>query len=126
MMAAKRAGVPARVYVHARRSLGPCGRKEKSLLETAERATLAASTHQLAVSRSLAELVVARGLAKQPPAVLGAGSVLRSGHKSISVPQADRDPRHCIYIGRVNRDKGIDVLVRVFREVRRHCNAASP
>ena len=92
--------------------------RRRVLLETAERATLAASTHQLAVSRSLADLVAARGLAKQPPAVLGAGSVLRSGHESVSAPQADRDPRRCIYIGRVNRDKGIDVLVRVFREVK--------
>lgn len=124
LTAARLSGVPTRVYViHGAVWDGASGRRRR-LLEGTERATIGASTHQLAVSDSLARLISARRLASRPPDVLGSGSfsgvdVREFGPAPTINPPG---PLEMCFVGRLNRDKGIDVLLDVLDLVREHAD----
>ncbi len=126
LTAARIAGVPARVYViHGAVWDSPRGER-KRVLEGAERAAIAASTDQLAVSDSLARLVFARGLSRRMPVVLGSGSFSGVDVDQFS-PASDAEVRpglRMCFVGRLNRDKGIDALLRVLDRVREHVDAS--
>lgn len=125
LTAARVARVPARVYViHGAVWDGATGIRRR-VLEAAERATIANSTSQLAVSDSLARLIQARGLSREMPDVLGSGSFRGVDTERFSPPDRPPDqakPVMC-FVGRLNRDKGIDVLLRTLDRVRQHVDA---
>ncbi|MGB8021724.1 MAG: glycosyltransferase [Candidatus Nanopelagicales bacterium] len=118
MLAARTVGVPARVYVmHGAVWDGATGTRRR-VLETTERITIRASTDQLAVSDSLARLVHTRGLAPRMPDVLGSGSFSGVDLARFHPAEGAHAPAGSIcFVGRVNRDKGIDVLIRTFNRV---------
>lgn len=126
LTAARIAGVPSRVYViHGAVWDGATGHRRR-ILEAAERATIANSTHQLAVSDSLARLIHARGLSRRMPDVLGSGSFCGVDTERFipqGQPAGPARPVMC-FIGRLNRDKGIDVLVRTLERVREYVDAS--
>lgn len=125
LTAARIARVPTRVYViHGAVWDGATGNSRR-VLEAAERATIASSTHQLAVSDSLARLIHARGLSRQMPDVLGSGSF--SGvdvGQFAPVDSKQGSERSMCFVGRLHRDKRIDVLVRTLDRVRQHVDAS--
>lgn len=124
MTAARIVRTPARVYVlHGAVWDGATGLRRR-VLEVAERATIAASTTQIAVSDSLARLVRARGLARHQPRVVGSGSFCGVDTDRFR-PTAVRDDRTptMVFVGRLNRDKGIDALLRVLDSVRQRVDA---
>ena len=125
LAAARAAGVPTRVYViHGAVWDGASGSRQR-MLETAERATIASSTNQLAVSDSLARLVHARGLSRRMPDVLGSGSFCGVDTEQFRPPDRPLHPDKPVmcFVGRLNRDKGIDVLLRTLDRVRDHVDA---
>lgn len=123
--AARIVGIPTRVYViHGAVWDGATGTR-RLVLETAERRTLAASTHQLAVSDSLARLITARRLSSRTPHVIGAGSfcgVDTERFQPANLPASSQPSM--VFVGRLNRDKGIDVLLRTLDRVREHVDAS--
>lgn len=125
LVAARIAGVPVRVYViHGAVWDGALGNRRR-ILEAAERATLASSTHQLAVSDSLARLIQARRLSRRVPTVLGAGSFCGVGVNRFTPTVSVQPPEPVIcFVGRLHRDKGIDVLLRTLDRVREHVDAS--
>lgn len=125
LVAAYLARVPTRVYViHGAVWDGATGSR-RLVLEAAERATIASSTHQLAVSDSLAHLVHARGLSPRIPEVLGSGSFCGVDVEEFSPPESsDRSAFRMCFVGRINRDKGVEVLLRTLDRVRMHVDAS--
>jgi glycosyltransferase involved in cell wall biosynthesis len=122
LTAARTTGVPTRVYViHGAVWDGAQGPRRR-ILEAAEKATLAASTHHVAVSNSLARLIKGRGLSRDLPRVLGSGSFCGVDTDHFT-PGAGASSLSMVYVGRLNRDKGIDVLVRTVDRVRAHIDA---
>lgn len=124
LTAARIVGVPTRVYViHGAVWDGVTGSRRR-ILEAAERATVATSTQQLAVSDSLARLIYARGLARRMPDVVGSGSFCGVDVDRF-VPTDSPAGSHLTmcFVGRLNRDKGIDVLLRTLDRVREHVDA---
>lgn len=113
--AARLVGVPRRLYVlHGAVWDGALGMRGR-LLEAVERTSLASSTRQLSVSDSLSLRVQQRGLARRAPDVIGAGSfcgVDTEHYKPGATTSDRRSPPNILYIGRLHRDKGIDVLLR--------------
>lgn len=121
LVAARLVGVPGRVYVlHGAVWDGALGTRAR-ILRIAERLTLASATDSVAVSPSLAALVEVSGLMghRKPPAVLGSGSFC--GVDVARFTPNDETPagRRICFVGRLNRDKGLDVLLRVFDIIRR-------
>jgi glycosyltransferase involved in cell wall biosynthesis len=124
LTAARITKVPTRVYViHGAVWDGSTGVRRR-ILESAEKATLSASTAQICVSDSLARLIHARGLQSSAPAVVGSGSFcgvdttrFRPG------PSEENRTPTLTFIGRLHRDKGIDALLRVFNAVRQELGA---
>lgn len=125
LTAARIAGVPTRVYViHGAVWDGATGNSRR-VLEAAERATIASSTHQLAVSDSLARLVHARGLTRRMPDVLGSGSFSGVDVSQFApTPSEHRPERTICFVGRLHRDKRIDVLLRTLDRVRQSVDAS--
>lgn len=117
MAAARISRVPTRVYViHGAVWDGATGSRG-SVLRAMERTTIANSTHQLAVSRSLARLIVRRGLSESTPDVIGGGSFC--GVDTLRfVPKVDgANALNMCFVGRLHRDKGVDVLIRTLDQV---------
>lgn len=125
LTAARIAGVPARVYViHGAVWDGASGHRRR-ILEAADRAAIASSTHQLAVSDSLARLIYARGLSPRMPTVVGSGSLSGVDVQAFSPGDStERSRTQMCFIGRLNRDKGVDVLIRTLDRVREQVDAS--
>ena len=119
MLAGKAVGVDKRVFQHwgARWETASGGRRR--LLMEADRLSMAAATHVLAVSDSLADLVFAEGLAKSRPVVLGLGGS-KGVDRSLFAPRwkTASEPPTFGFLGRLTPDKGIDELLRAFRIIR--------
>lgn len=125
LVAARMAKVPVRVYViHGAVWDGASGSR-RCVLEGAERVTIAASTHQLAVSDSLARLIRARRLSRRIPEVLGAGSFCGVDLSRFYPPVlGDQQNLSMCFVGRLSRDKGIHRLIRILDQVRDHLNVS--
>ena len=124
LSAAKITRVPTRLYVLHGAVWDGRGGAGGRVLREAERATIAASTHQLAVSDSLARLVYLRGLSRTMPTVLGSGSYVGVDIDRFAPSRtATASPAVMCFVGRLNRDKGIDVLLRTLDRVREHVDA---
>ena len=121
LLAARLAGVRVRVFhVRGARWEGAKGLSKQVLL-LADRLTAACSTHVLAVSPSLAQLMMASGVTKEPPVVLGHGG---SKGVDLSLFRPDNlysfDPRtpRLGWVGRLSADKGLDAALIAFRRFR--------
>lgn len=116
MLAARAARVPLRVFqVRGARWDGLAGR-DGALMRSADRLTTRAATDVLAVSRSLADLLVREGVVRSRPTVLGSG-----GSKGVDTSVFTPDPDHVMdpnapvlgFAGRLSIDKGIAEVVAV-------------
>lgn len=118
LAAARLASVPSRVYIlHGAVWDGATGAR-RIALEAAERTSLVNATHTIAVSNSLARLVSTRRLARTRPEVVGSGSFCGVDTSRFRPELTKRRPGLICYVGRLNRDKGIDVLHRTFNRIR--------
>lgn len=122
MLAARYRRIPVRVFhLRGARWDGMAGRRA-DVLRLADRATAMAATHVLAVSDSLADLVLARGITDERPVVLG-----RGGSKGVDTevfrPRNDSeysaDPPTLGFMGRLSVDKGIGDVLAVYAMCRR-------
>ena len=122
MTAARLAGVPVRVFqIRGARWDSEAGSRA-SLMKLGDRAAARAATDTLAVSPSLARLLVAEHITRRPPTVLG-----RGGSKGVDTtrfrPDSERiyDPDAPVlgFAGRLSIDKGIAQLLDVVAILRR-------
>lgn len=126
MIAAKLAGVPVRLYtVHGLPLETRTGMKRK-ILEFAERASATFSTSAYSVSRSVREIVVRFGLCPAGKiAVLGDGSCAGVDTEVFSAasqrPRLSQDETIALFVGRLSRDKGVEVLASAWREIAVRC-----
>ncbi len=109
MLAARSTKVPSRILeVWGGRWDGIEGRRARLLRQT-DRMAMQAATEVIAVSHSLADLVVSAGLRRERPIVLGYG-----GTQGVDLDRfhaADSAPAPSVgFLGRVAADKGIDDL----------------
>ncbi|MDO8733474.1 MAG: glycosyltransferase family 4 protein [Actinomycetota bacterium] len=109
MLAARNAKVPHRIMeVWGGRWDGFEGRRAR-LLRLTDKMAMAAATEVIAVSNSLADLVVSAGLSKQRPIVLGFGATQGVDLGRFHAPQTASEPT-VGFLGRIAADKGIDDL----------------
>jgi glycosyltransferase involved in cell wall biosynthesis len=120
MLAAKRARVPIRV-LHVRGSPWETATGvRRTAIRAVERRALDASTDVLAVSSSLAELLVKQGQTERMPVVLGDGGSVGVDLSRFTPRPADaRRPLTVGYLGRLAADKGLAQLVRAFDLIQR-------
>jgi glycosyltransferase involved in cell wall biosynthesis len=120
MVAGRMAGVPQRVFLHrGARWETESGWRRRMLMES-DRLTMRSATHNLAVSRSLAELVWSQGLVNIKPRVLGSGGskgVDRRRFKPAS--QRTGGGPYLGFLGRLSPDKDLDAVLDVFAAVKR-------
>jgi len=120
MVAARVCGTPVRIY-HCRGSRWENSTGiQKGILINSDRITARSSTSVLAVSPSLAELVLKNRVTRSLPDVLG-----RGGSKGVDLKEFAPGPSGlrptgplCIgFLGRLSGDKGIDTVLKVFEVV---------
>lgn len=129
-LAARIAGVPVRIYTLRGLRLETTTGRTRTVLRTTERLAAGASTHVVAVSRSLADEVVRLGLAPaEKVTVLGHGASNGVDVGRFARPGLDAvlDLRRRLalpdgapvvgFVGRFTRDKGIAELVGAFERV---------
>ena len=114
LMAAHRRRVPRRIFLHRGAPWETLSGPSSLVYRSADRLTLTAATETLAVSDSLADLLVEKKVAKGKPTVLGLGS-----SKGVNLHQftpAHSPPPDPVigYLGRLSSDKGIEQLLQVF------------
>lgn len=125
MLAGRLTRVPRRVFLHRGARWETATGAQRRLLMGADKLTMRSATDTIAVSNSLADLLLNERLAEQRPTVLGQG-----GSKGVNLavfhPRpasvADARPPTIGFVGRLARDKGLEQLVMVFdlvREARR-------
>ena len=120
MTAAKAARVPYRVFLHRGARWETLHGPRRHLIRSLERVTMRAATHNLAVSKSLADLVYAEGLTKTPPRVLGQGAS-RGVNLDVFRPAksgTSHDPT-LGFIGRLTTDKGVASALEALDHIRR-------
>lgn len=116
MAAGRTAGIPVRIFqIRGARWDGMSGPKARVLI-LADRMAYSLATDRLAVSHSLADLVVGAGVSRSRPTVLGQGGS-KGVDTSIFYPDLDRkfDPGNpkLGFLGRLTSDKGIDDALSV-------------
>ena len=123
MAAARICHVPNRIYQHRGARWETLSGFRRSLLLRADRATAANATEVLAVSPSLADLLVKQGVTETRPTVLGRGGA-KGVELELFTPSANgRDsdaPPTLGFVGRITRDKGVATLLEIFDLVREH------
>lgn len=137
MLAAKAAGVPVRLYTLRGLRLETTTGLKRAVLSATERAASACAHGVLAVSPSLAERYVARGLAPaRKVRVLGAGASNGVDVHRFACPDAREVARLrreltlpegtpvVGFVGRLTADKGVAELARAFEHVRRRVPGA--
>lgn len=116
MLAARTARVPHRILeVWGGRWDGIEGGRSR-LLRMTDRMAMSAATEVIAVSNSLADLVVEAGLMKSRPLVLGFGATQGVSLERFHAPQSPPVPA-IGFLGRIAADKGIDDLRAVVARV---------
>jgi glycosyltransferase involved in cell wall biosynthesis len=134
MTAARLTRVPRRIFLHRGARWETLTGHQRRLTMAAERVTCANATDVVAVSDSLADLVVTSGISKRRPVVLGPG-----GSKGVDLERftprpvegagdsaADRgaEPPVLGFVGRLAADKGLDVVLAALAAVRLDAPAA--
>ena len=115
MTAARLTGVPRRIFLHRGARWETVTGPGRRLLMQMDRLTMSAANEVLAVSPSLADLVLAEGLTDSRPTVLGAG-----GSRGVDLerfhpaPAPAGRPPTLGFVGRLTADKGLDSLLGVF------------
>ena len=119
MLAGRMAGVHRRVYlIRGARWEGESGWRRRVLMSL-DALAMRAATHNLAVSDSLARLVVSQGLVTQKPTVLGAGGSKGVDRSRFKPLQRDLSrPPVLGFLGRLSPDKGLEEALDAFRAVR--------
>lgn len=120
LAAAKSVGINRRVFVaHGAPWESNKGLK-RQLLKLADTVSIASATDSIAVSKTLTELIGSQLGIKAQPKVLGNGSVcgVDTSKFQFRQPSLNRPVKKILYVGRINRDKNIDTLVKVFDRVR--------
>ncbi len=114
LMAARRRSVPRRLFLHRGAPWETLSGPSSLVYRSADRLTLTAASETLAVSDSLADLLVEKKIAKTKPIVLGLGS--SKGVNLRLFTPAENPPRDPVigYLGRLSSDKGIEQLLQVF------------
>lgn len=116
MLAARAVRVPHRILeVWGGRWDGAEGGRSR-LLRLTDRLAMSAATEVIAVSSSLADLVVEAGLMKSRPLVLGFGATQGVSLERFHAPQLPPAPT-IGFLGRIAADKGIDDLRAVVERV---------
>lgn len=117
MVAGRLAGVPRRIFLHRGARWETATGYNRRVLMAADRLTVQSATATVAVSNSLADLLVSSGIAKDRPVVFGNGGSkgvdLARFHPPVGLPSAE-GPVTLGFVGRLSRDKGINTLLRVF------------
>jgi glycosyltransferase involved in cell wall biosynthesis len=133
MVAARVAGVPIRIHTFTGQVWATARGWRRQLLKTMDRLIAACATHLLVDSHSQREFLLAEGVIPAARStVLADGSI--SGVDATRFrpsPDARRETRTvlriaadatvCLYLGRLNRDKGVLDLVRAFNLASRRC-----
>lgn len=126
MSAARIARVPRRIFLHRGARWETLTGASRRVTMAAERATCASATDVVAVSDSLADLVVSAGItgARRRPVVLGPG-----GSKGVDLRRfqasAPREGAPVLgFVGRLTADKGLDVVLAALAAVRAEHPAA--
>lgn len=120
-LGAKSVGVPKRVYLHRGAVWEGLDGWRRQLMMQLDRLTMSAATHNLAVSNSLADLVLSSGLTRNRPHVLGSGGskgVDLTAFQPGELPDPGSPPT-LGFLGRIAADKGIDMAVEAFWDLRR-------
>ena len=116
MTTAKSLGFPRRVFLHRGARWETMSGLARDVVQRLDRITMASATDCLAVSNSLADLVVAEGVTTNRPTVLGAG-----GSAGIDLdkfrPGQPRTggPPTIGFVGRIARDKGLGYALGALR-----------
>jgi glycosyltransferase involved in cell wall biosynthesis len=121
MVASRAARVPRRIFLHRGTRWEATTGSNRRLLMKMEQLTMSSATEVLAVSPSLADLMVAQGLTSQRPIVLGAG-----GSKGVNLdvwkPHAGAvdttRPPTIGYLGRLSIDKGLETVLATLDRMR--------
>lgn len=119
MTAGAVAGVEHRIFLHRGARWETLRGNRRLLIMELERLTMTAATANLAVSDSLADLVFSEGLVKSRPIVLGHGGSAGVDLDRFSVAPVTHDrPATIGFVGRISRDKGVDVALAVLSALR--------
>ncbi|MCA9564779.1 MAG: glycosyltransferase family 4 protein [Myxococcales bacterium] len=119
LVAARLTNIPVRVFqIRGARWDGLSGWRGL-LLRTMDRLAAACATDVIAVSDSMADLFLSKGITSSRPVVLG-----RGGSKGVDLalfqPAIEPPTEPTIgFVGRLSRDKGIDAVLEVFERCRR-------
>ncbi|MAN58585.1 MAG: glycosyltransferase family 1 protein [Flavobacteriaceae bacterium] len=141
MLAAKLAGVPLRLHTVAGLPLMEANGPKRSLLNSVEKATYGYATHVYPNSKGLYDYIVSEGLV--PPsklAIIGAGSSngIDTSHfdPALFATEEKRHLRHTlqidpnsfvyVFVGRLVGDKGINELVRAFKNLSGQSDGVPP
>lgn len=120
MTASRITGVRTRLFlVRGARWDGMTGWRGE-LLRRTDQVTAAAATDVVAVSGSLAELMVEAGIMRTPPRVLGSGGSKGVDTRTFVPREVPPGPPTIGFVGRLSIDKGIADLVEVFEHCRQH------
>lgn len=128
MVASRYCGVPRRVFLHRGARWETETGRRRMVLMAADKLTMRAATDVLAVSVSLADLVVRHGLAMTRPTVLGHGGskgVDLERFRPVAKPTRRDHPPTIGFVGRLSGDKGIDTVIKVYYGVRRRVPEAA-
>ncbi len=123
LSAARLARVPTRIYVIHGAVWDTATGSRRKVLEGCERLTLASATSKLAVSSSLADLIMKRNLTTRHPDVLGRGSFCGVDTRHFKPETTPTDSSNLCFVGRLNQDKGVDALLRIFDRIRNSVDA---
>lgn len=121
MTSARITAVPRRIYLHRGARWETTSGLKRSLLVRADRLTAAEATDVIAVSNSLADLVVAQRIVRRRPIVLGSGAskgIDLTRFRPIDNRTESNMPPTLGFVGRLSADKGLESAFGVFDLVR--------
>ncbi|MFZ4775540.1 MAG: glycosyltransferase [Terrimicrobiaceae bacterium] len=132
MLAARCAGIPVRIHYFTGQVWATAKGGKRLLLKSLDQVLAACSTALLTDSSSQKEYLVSQGISRDAKIqVLGSGSICGVDLKrfrwdaearediraALGIPE---DAKCLLYIGRMNRDKGVEDLLQAFHSLRSH------
>ena len=120
MVAGRIVGVPRRIFLHRGARWETEKGWQRRVLMAADKVTIRSATETLAVSNSLAALLVQERVARNRPLVLGMGGSKGVDLSVFTPPPHERkvDIFSLGFVGRLSEDKGIDTVLKVLDRVR--------